>query len=94
MTAGGAGGFGDGVAVGVGHVARSDGAQMPAEYSRLVGDDIYLAGQMPVAPAIPVATPSPAPKGKKEWLADAAKYAAEGRAKASKKARPKSGAGT
>ena len=26
MTAGGAGGFGDGVAVGVGHVARSDGA--------------------------------------------------------------------
>ena len=26
MTAGGAGGFGDGVAVGVGHVTRSDGA--------------------------------------------------------------------
>ena len=32
-----------------GVMERSDGAQIPAEYSRLVGDDIYLAG--PAAPA-------------------------------------------
>ncbi len=31
---------------------RSDGTQVPAEYSRLIGDDIYLAGA-----AVPVATP-------------------------------------
>jgi uncharacterized caspase-like protein len=28
---------------------RSDGAQIPAEYSRLVGEDIYLAGPAPTA---------------------------------------------
>ncbi len=34
-----------------GVLQRSDGAQIPAEYSRLVGEDVYLAGL--VAPAIP-----------------------------------------
>lgn len=34
-----------------GVMRRSDGAQIPAEYSRLIGEDIYLAG--PVAPAPP-----------------------------------------
>jgi hypothetical protein len=34
-----------------GVMERSDGGQIPAEYSRLVGDDIYLAG-----PAVPAAT--------------------------------------
>lgn len=33
---------------------RSDGEQLPAEYSRLVGDDIYLAGLVPVLAAEPV----------------------------------------
>ena len=33
---------------------RSNGAQIPAEYSRLVGDDIYLAGPPPAAAAAPV----------------------------------------
>ncbi|MEI8312481.1 MAG: caspase family protein, partial [Verrucomicrobiota bacterium] len=42
-----------------GVLARSQGGQIPAEYSRLVGDDIYLAGQ--AAPA-PVVTKSPEPK--------------------------------
>ena len=32
---------------------RSAGAQIPAEYSRLVGEDVYLAG---LAPALPTAT--------------------------------------
>ena len=38
---------------------RSDGGQIPAEYSRLVGDDIYLAGPAPAAtqPAVATATP-------------------------------------
>jgi hypothetical protein len=36
---------------------RSDGKQIPAEYSRLVGEDIYLAGP---APAPPAATPAAA----------------------------------
>lgn len=39
---------------------RSDGAQLPAEYSRLVGDDIYLAGPVPAPPAAPpTGVPSP-----------------------------------
>jgi hypothetical protein len=32
----------------------SNGTQIPAEYSRLVGDDIYLAGTAPVTPPEPV----------------------------------------
>lgn len=39
---------------------RSDGAQIPAEYSRLVGEDIYLAGP---APAPPATTAGPAAAG-------------------------------
>lgn len=42
----------------------SDGAQIPAEYSRLVGDDIFLAGPVPPAPAeapIPKGRPIPLP---------------------------------
>jgi hypothetical protein len=35
-----------------GVMERSDGAQIPAEYSRLVGDDIYLAGPAAPAPAV------------------------------------------
>lgn len=31
---------------------RSDGAQIPAEYSRLVGDDIYLAGAASATPSV------------------------------------------
>ena len=39
---------------------RSDGTQIPAEYSRLIGEDIYLAGQAPAAPA---GAPATAPAG-------------------------------
>ena len=39
-----------------GVLERSSGGQIPAEYSRLVGDDIYLAGQ----PAVAAATAAPA----------------------------------
>jgi len=41
---------------------RSDGGQIPAEYSRLVGYDIYLAGPVPAAtqPAVAAATTPPA----------------------------------
>jgi tetratricopeptide (TPR) repeat protein len=37
-----------------GVMQRSDGGQIPAEYSRLVGDDIYLAGPAPSLPAADV----------------------------------------
>ncbi|RYD28802.1 MAG: hypothetical protein EOP86_22560, partial [Verrucomicrobiaceae bacterium] len=38
----------------------SDGAQIPAEYSRLIGDDIYLAGRLPPpVPAAPLALENP-----------------------------------
>ena len=35
-----------------GVVQRSDGQQVPAEYSRLLGEDIYLAGPPPATPAV------------------------------------------
>jgi len=46
-----------------GVLERSDGDQIPAEYSRLIGEDIYLAGTAPSEPpapmkAAPVAVPS------------------------------------
>lgn len=60
-----------------GVLARSRGGQIPAEYSRLVGDDIYLAGS--VAPP-PVATGTP---GRSEEIvtdpARLTKLATEGR---------------
>jgi hypothetical protein len=47
-----------------GVLQRSAGGQLPAEYSRLVGDDIYLAGPAPTLPAaIPASGPDPAPAG-------------------------------
>lgn len=60
-----------------GVLARSRGGQIPAEYSRLVGDDIYLAGS---AAAAPVATKTPEPS--EEIVTDPAqltKLAAEGK---------------
>lgn len=50
-----------------GVMAQSAGAQIPAEYSRLVGDDIYLAGQAaptPAKPALPKAEPVKIPTSK------------------------------
>ena len=50
-----------------GVLERSNGGQIPAEYSRLVGDDIYLAGQAPAAapvaamPLVPTAAPAALP---------------------------------
>jgi hypothetical protein len=48
----------------------SDGKQVPAEYSRLVGDDIYLAGP---APAPPVTAPAEAPSPPEAFKAIAVK---------------------
>ena len=42
-----------------GVLERSSGGQIPAEYSRLVGDDIYLAGQAPAAPPVVAMPPVP-----------------------------------
>ena len=39
-------------------LARSEGKQIPAEYSRLIGEDIFLAGE---APHIPKGQPIPVP---------------------------------
>jgi uncharacterized caspase-like protein len=62
-----------------GVLKRSDGAQMPAEYSRLVGDDIYLAGEMRVAPAIAITSPTPqAARTNEQLLADATTAAGTG----------------
>ena len=57
-------------------MVRSAGAQIPAEYSRLVGEDIFLAGPLPPKPAeepIPKAQPVPIPT-----LAEVNKLAAIG----------------
>lgn len=47
-----------------GVMKQSEGKQVPAEYSRLVGDDIYLAGTVPAPPIVPraeaVESPTPA----------------------------------
>lgn len=69
-----------------GVLRRSDGGQVPAEYSRLVGDDIYLAGVRAPSPAggddaeksmaTPVAVPVVSPS-----LDDVRKLAAAGQAK-------------
>ena len=60
---------------------RSSGAQTPAEYSRLIGDDIYLAGPAPdvrvvTTEAVPrIARPEPAPTA-----STISRLAADGRA--------------
>lgn len=46
-----------------GVMERSGGAQIPAEYSRLVGDDIFLAGPAPAKPAESTTPEEPIPKG-------------------------------
>ena len=52
---------------------RSAGAQIPAEYSRLVGEDIFLAGVKPAEPPVAKAQPVPVPT-----LAEINKLAAVG----------------
>jgi hypothetical protein len=50
-----------------GVMEQSDGAQIPAEYSRLVGEDIYLAGLAPAPPpepTVPKAEPVNIPTAK------------------------------
>ena len=69
-----------------GVLERSSGGQIPAEYSRLVGDDIYLAGQAPAptpmaAPPAAQPTPLPAPAPPLPSLKDIAKLATAGKAK-------------
>lgn len=59
-----------------GVLARSRGGQIPAEYSRLVGDDIYLAGS--AAPA-PVSSRPPEPLETVTDPARLTKLAAEGK---------------
>ena len=64
-----------------GVIRRSDGAQVPAEYSRLVGEDIYLAGGPSSTPAVVAQTPPPTaipPKTREEALASICKLAKTG----------------
>lgn len=61
-----------------GVVRRSKGSQVPAEYSRLVGDDIYLAG-ITSSPAIsPPSLPTPQPGNPKDEWARVHQLAADG----------------
>jgi tetratricopeptide (TPR) repeat protein len=60
-----------------GVLKRSDGGQLPAEYSRLVGEDIYLAGPAPEPPPRVIAAASPSP----EPVADPMALAKAGRTK-------------
>ncbi len=39
-------------------ITRSEGGQVPAEYSRLIGEDIYLAGEVAGPAAVPTPEPS------------------------------------
>jgi len=78
-----------------GVLKRSDGGQIPAEYSRLVGEDIFLAGSAAAEPApasVAVVTPvAPVSEMKREpaappplqapTLAEITKLATKGRAK-------------
>ena len=59
-----------------GVLERSGGAQIPAEYSRLIGEDVYLAGAAPTTPPPAMkAEPLPPPT-----LKEIAKLAADGKA--------------
>lgn len=53
-----------------GVVRRSNGSQVPAEYSRLVGDDVYLAGllEKSAAPSHETAPAIPATGDRVEWV--------------------------
>jgi tetratricopeptide (TPR) repeat protein len=65
-----------------GVLERSEGSQIPAEYSRLIGEDVYLAGNLPPAapPALPPAPPMKAEPVKVPSSAEIAKLAAAGKA--------------
>lgn len=68
-----------------GVLERSNGAQIPAEYSRLIGDDIFLAGQFPIAQLAEPTPPAPAAGATLEpapTLATINKLAAAGRVEA------------
>ena len=66
-----------------GVIRRSQGAQVPAEYSRLVGEDIYLAGEQPSTPQIMQASPVVIPiETHEESLAAIQKLAIKGSASA------------
>jgi tetratricopeptide (TPR) repeat protein len=59
-----------------GVIAHSGGTQIPAEYSRLVGDDIFLAGREPMKDAeevVPKGRPIPLPT-----LAEIKRFAVQG----------------
>lgn len=63
-----------------GVLERSNGGQIPAEYSRLVGDDIFLAGQISTPPPMaPPPAPVPPPVPALPSLKDIAKLAAAGK---------------
>ncbi|WP_395743055.1 caspase family protein [Prosthecobacter sp.] len=76
-----------------GVLERSNGGQIPAEYSRLVGDDIFLAGpapapapvaapavaEAPPAPSSPPRTPDSPPAPQLPTLKEIAKLAAAGK---------------
>lgn len=64
-----------------GVLQRSGGGQVPAEYSRLVGDDIYLAGVRVPAPTVDHSSEIPAASVSLPTEADVQKLAAAGNAK-------------
>ncbi len=61
-----------------GVVRRSNGTQVPAEYSRLVGDDVYLAGMIEKTPQ-PLPASSPTPAGEKDEWGKIQQLAADGK---------------
>ena len=66
-----------------GVIQRSSGAQVPAEYSRLIGDDIYLAGEHSAPSPTQQSTPASATPDKHEpTLAEIQKLADAGPASA------------
>ena len=65
-----------------GVIRRSEGAQVPAEYSRLVGDDIFLAGKQTVASPAPIAPIIRSNETREEALVTICKLAQAGPANA------------